>query len=707
MEFLELELANFKRFKEKKLSFSPGLNLIFGPNESGKSTIYEALCCALFGRERGKAVESWNGNDCSVMLAYLADGKTYHLDRRLAQGAATLSTFTDGTPSDTVSGKDQVEAHIALHTGISSRGVFENTVSVRQLGMSKLSPSDLESVGGEIERLLTGTSHASATEIIKRLEASRDAVIGRARPANPREYDTIIERLRRSAEDLADARRSRDHIKNLETEQAALQDRIACDTERLQAVGSLLDRHKRWLDLKNREGRLDAQHKEVFATLSGIKNSLTELSATNKELTSYADLVGKDEEIGGHLSRIAGRREELEDRISELDAAGEDQRRAFGGALTPVILAGAVLFTLAGLVLGTAIDARAYLLLLPGAVFAVRYAQIRAAGASIELRHVCELINSAREELAQLSMEEKGILSYCNSADPAQAWSRIKAYRRLASRARELELSISLALGDHKPEDIEAQEAELARELSGVKRELEDEFEGYQPSTEESESWRAESAALQLSLPRAEARLHQVSGALESERRNARDLASLTGEIEFLHQRKEELEFLHKAYGVAIDAITEVTKSVTDEYLPELCQKAGDCLSLLTGGRYASIAIQPGGKISVDCPEKTSVPPASLSAGAADQLYLTVRLAFAEMLSHGHRLPLIMDDPFANFDRNRLANVLHLLSELAAKYQIMLFTHDPYTLDTISEMERGGKIPCRVHKLAASGEIDS
>jgi uncharacterized protein YhaN len=109
----------------------------------------------------------------------------------------------------------------------------------------------------------------------------------------------------------------------------------------------------------------------------------------------------------------------------------------------------------------------------------------------------------------------------------------------------------------------------------------------------------------------------------------------------------------------------------------------------------------------VDCPEKTSVSPGSLSAGAADQLYLSVRLACADMLSGGCRLPLIMDDPFASFDRNRLDRVLLLLAELAADYQILLFTHDPYTLDSISRMEKEGKIPCRVHKLEASWVRDN
>lgn len=49
MELLELQLTNFKKFREHRIKFSPRINLVWGPNEAGKSTLHEAICCALFG----------------------------------------------------------------------------------------------------------------------------------------------------------------------------------------------------------------------------------------------------------------------------------------------------------------------------------------------------------------------------------------------------------------------------------------------------------------------------------------------------------------------------------------------------------------------------------------------------------------------------------------------------------------------------------
>ena len=68
-------------------------------------------------------------------------------------------------------------------------------------------------------------------------------------------------------------------------------------------------------------------------------------------------------------------------------------------------------------------------------------------------------------------------------------------------------------------------------------------------------------------------------------------------------------------------------------------------------------------------------PLALLSQGTADQLYLALRLAVADLvLPSPQACPLILDDALLSFDDDRLAVVLHLLTELAEGRQILLFT---------------------------------
>ena len=53
----ELHLKNFGKFSNEEFSFGDGINVIYGPNEAGKTTLYTSIGALLFGMEkqRGRA----------------------------------------------------------------------------------------------------------------------------------------------------------------------------------------------------------------------------------------------------------------------------------------------------------------------------------------------------------------------------------------------------------------------------------------------------------------------------------------------------------------------------------------------------------------------------------------------------------------------------------------------------------------------------
>ena len=52
-----LNIVHFGRFHQKSLRLSPGINVVYGENEAGKSTLHQFIQAMLFGVERlrGKA----------------------------------------------------------------------------------------------------------------------------------------------------------------------------------------------------------------------------------------------------------------------------------------------------------------------------------------------------------------------------------------------------------------------------------------------------------------------------------------------------------------------------------------------------------------------------------------------------------------------------------------------------------------------------
>ena len=53
----DLQLTNFGKFNHKSMSLEPGLNIIYGENEAGKTTFHTFIRGMLFGieKQRGKA----------------------------------------------------------------------------------------------------------------------------------------------------------------------------------------------------------------------------------------------------------------------------------------------------------------------------------------------------------------------------------------------------------------------------------------------------------------------------------------------------------------------------------------------------------------------------------------------------------------------------------------------------------------------------
>lgn len=79
-----------------------------------------------------------------------------------------------------------------------------------------------------------------------------------------------------------------------------------------------------------------------------------------------------------------------------------------------------------------------------------------------------------------------------------------------------------------------------------------------------------------------------------------------------------------------------------------------------------------------------------LSDGAKDQLFLALRLATIER--HGEGLdpvPLVLDDVLVNFDEERTRSALVVLRDLAARMQVLLFTHLERTVELAREVSSG------------------
>ena len=141
---------------------------------------------------------------------------------------------------------------------------------------------------------------------------------------------------------------------------------------------------------------------------------------------------------------------------------------------------------------------------------------------------------------------------------------------------------------------------------------------------------------------------------------------------------KEEGEIL----GITKGCIDEARQNALKSKLEVLNGTTSDILNKLTSGRYTKVRFDKSSlKFEVWANDKQGWvdPETVLSSSTIDQIYLSARLALADLVSEHKNSIFIFDDPFSGYDEQRLDNVMKFLKNLAGEHQILLLTsHDHY-----------------------------
>ena len=141
MKILELKLKHFGKYEKQTILFRDGLNIIYGGNETGKSTIHAFIRAMLYGFERsgrrgGETDEytrrqPWeNGAWFAGSMRVRSEGKIYRIERNFYKPEASLHIICE------TSGREEKDPQQKLEEilGGVSEATFRNTVFVEQAG---------------------------------------------------------------------------------------------------------------------------------------------------------------------------------------------------------------------------------------------------------------------------------------------------------------------------------------------------------------------------------------------------------------------------------------------------------------------------------------------------------------------------------------------------------------------------------------------
>lgn len=140
MKLLDLHIDGFGKFHDRTVAFEDGLNIVYGKNEAGKSTLHTFIRCMLFGLERGRGRAS--KNDCysrntpwenqSVyggQLRVEQDGIVYRIERTFQKDQKSLTIINETEGREEAPTKAFLDK---LLCGLNETS-YSNTISIGQL----------------------------------------------------------------------------------------------------------------------------------------------------------------------------------------------------------------------------------------------------------------------------------------------------------------------------------------------------------------------------------------------------------------------------------------------------------------------------------------------------------------------------------------------------------------------------------------------
>lgn len=342
MRLVSVTVRNYRIHRELSVGFGPGVTVIAGPNESGKSTLVEAIHHALFLRARatGEVAQSLRSSlhagHPAVALEFEAEGKRWTIEKTFTgtQAGATILREHGGRTRHNEEAEEEIHRLVQEDEAGGGRGLAER-VRTRWAhlwtwqGKAGAPPAEQGAGSRSMGRLRDRLGRLGGGGV---LESALDAAVARRLEERHAVNHTDTGRVRagsdlaRAAEEAtaaAEARRGAD---------AALE-RLEAAVRRLEGAERLLAEGARSAD------RLRGELAAVGARREALSRIDLELASARGEAEAarrvHEEWARADAEIRGLDGRIAAAEQGLAPARGELEcakSAAADHRRRFDTA---------------------------------------------------------------------------------------------------------------------------------------------------------------------------------------------------------------------------------------------------------------------------------------------------------------------------------------------------------------------------------------
>lgn len=285
----ELIINSFGKFKDKTIKLNEGINIIYGSNEAGKTTIHKFIEGMFFGFFKPYYKRKiytydydkyypWDGSDYKGIIKYKYNETVYRVERNFNKGNDEVKVFDDKTGEDIThmfvyDNVTRLHEPASLHLGFNSV-VYNNTISVKQLGnrteedLVKEVKDSLINLGGTLDEEI------SLKRVVEDL-TNQIEKIGKETQVKTSPYGRIVKEI----EEFEEEKRNAEAILNDIKEQQERLNKLKDELHGLKGKRQSLENNLKLIDIY--------KTKTIYIKALKIKSEIEEISSKIEELKEY------------------------------------------------------------------------------------------------------------------------------------------------------------------------------------------------------------------------------------------------------------------------------------------------------------------------------------------------------------------------------------------------------------------------------------
>ena len=670
----KLKLNYFGRFQNHEIELKPGINLIYGENEAGKSTIHTFIKGMLFGIERlrGRGASSkedtytrylpWDYPGAfSGSMDIQVGEKEYRLQRSFHANDKNF-TIVDLSTGREVKLKEGLISEIV--PGL-TESAFKNTISIEQL--KARTDSDLaEQVQNYITNLsIAKSKEVNVAQVVSRLTDQRKQLEPTQKLLELKALQVEIENGTRQE---AKIDQLTIQLKELQLEEQKLVEQRKQsvvtledeETQRMEQLPAILEKYRSYQELLKQVESSEQQERELQIRIDYWE----------KEQLSAGTLKEEIQEIGQikiFLAQLEHQQFQLQSEKATCLISGRRKLVIWTASLLLIALVSAVGtgFNLFGLGI-------AGLLVLSAIVMCVSITKINR-------KNLLNIVNKEQEvnnqrETAATRLEvivKKHHITDVEALSQKQEELLKNFYALEHTRQQQKELEKQLQDNEDKKDLLYET---IMKYMQYFMREDELTPLSIQKLQEVIHLRRQETQEKQVELnnqyDNCKINLERLRWEITTMESNEDQLLKNKERYSELEQSLEENTVELEAIKLALSTIQELSVDIHDSFGQRLNQAVSEVIRDVTGDKYKDLKLDEKLEVRVGW-NGDYVLLDRLSAGTIDQVYFSLRLAVADLLLGKDEVPLILDDSFALYDE---ARVRATLVRIAKRKQIIMFT---------------------------------